>query len=495
MKIPPSVRTKHIYIPGMTRHGKSTLMTHLALHDIKQGYGVCVMDGKGDFIPKFLHYIPENRKDDAIYLDVKTPVPLDFMGYTDDFEKQPLIGELKHLLTGDASIEHAPIMDAVLTDLLYTLFDYNDNPDTPDQCRATFLDIFYFLTDPERREIVLSRVRDKDLLRIWQHNFPNARTVASITSRLTNFVRHPTLRKIFGAKTPKLNIEEVMNTQKILLVNLGPVGEIEHLYGTLLLAKIRQAAMRRAPYPHKTYPRFYLYADEFQEFQTSDFPKMLSQAGGLGLCLTLAHQYVDQLKPDILHAIKGNVSTYICFRLGEESMNAIKSVFPKVSHDRREKYRKEIQAKIDRLLTEKEILVNRLPPQRDKGGWLMDEPDTWEVKEFNTKITALQDELENLPSPADNVPDTSTLPFLDVGEALYRAADGTAYRLHTPEPLSPPPVSYAEYIKFRTIHRYSCRSAPECLNEDYGNPGSKSDDIGAGPEPDIPPHERKKKRP
>jgi hypothetical protein len=41
------VRNQHIYVPGKTRHGKSTLLHEMALQDIEIGAGVCVIDPKG----------------------------------------------------------------------------------------------------------------------------------------------------------------------------------------------------------------------------------------------------------------------------------------------------------------------------------------------------------------------------------------------------------------------------------------------------------------
>ncbi len=327
--IPDNVRATHVYMPGKTQHGKSTLMFWMLLQDITRGNGACLMDGKGDFAPEFLNWIPENRKDDAIYLDIDTPVPLDFMGYHGEREKEVVIAELRYILTRSVETQYAPLMNANITDLLYTLFNYNENSKTPPHCRATFLDIFNFLDDPERRDVILNRVTDEALQRRWRDNFPNPVERSRITTRMTSFVRSETLSKIFGTKQPRLNLAEIMDKRKILIVNLGPIDDIKKTYGTLLLSKIRQAAMRRAAIPKSQRVPFYLYCDEFQEFQTSDFDKLLSLAGGLGLCLTLAHQYTDQLESNVLSAILGNVSTFICFRLGQPSANCLRGEIPK----------------------------------------------------------------------------------------------------------------------------------------------------------------------
>jgi hypothetical protein len=41
------------------------------------------------------------------------------------------------------------------------------------------------------------------------------------------FVRSETLKKIFGARTPRLNIEQEMNNKSVILVKLAPMDEIQ----------------------------------------------------------------------------------------------------------------------------------------------------------------------------------------------------------------------------------------------------------------------------
>ncbi len=443
MIIPDDDRPKHIYVPGKTRHGKTTLLFWMALQDIARGKGVCVMDAKGDLVWKLLHYIPPRRAKDVIYLDIETPVPLDFMSYHGEREKESVIGEIKYTLMKTVEPQHAPVMTANLTDVLYTLFNYNENPGTPPECRATFLDLYEFLENQERRTVILSRVKDGGLQHRWRDSFPNPVERSRITTRMTPFLRSRTLRRIFGAKQPKLNIAQIMNEKKVLLVNLGPIDDIQRTYGTLLLSKIRQAAYRRARPGSQRIP-FHFYADEFQEFQTSDFDQMLSMAGGLGLYLTLAHQFMGQLEPRILASIRGNVSTYILFRMGH---------------------------------TDAQSIAGEIPPMKSELVWKRS-PRTGYMDWFERPISF----------------DGAELTRLGVGCAVYRAADGSAKLVHTIPPPKPMAEDYAESIRKRTIEQYACDTPTPCsTTESDGNVASKSDDIGAGKAPHVSPHGGKKK--
>jgi TraM recognition site of TraD and TraG len=446
MRIRTRDRFKHVYIPGKTQYGKSTLMFWMVLQDIALGRGVCVMDGKGDFAPKLLEWIPRNRVEDTIYLDINTPVPLDFMDWHGERQKEKLMGELKYLLIKTVEPQHAPLMTANLTDLIYTLLNANENPDIPPHRRATFLDLYSFLEDTDRQTELLRYVTDPRLHQRWKNNFPNLVDRSRITSRMTPFIRSESLRKIFGAPNPKLNIHDILRQKKVLLVNLGPVDDIQRIYGTLVLSKIREAALGQSVLRKSQQRPFFLYCDEFQEFQTSDFPKMLSLAGGLGLSLTLAHQYTDQLEPDILNAITGNVSTFICFRLGTKSANCLRGEIPSMTTQR----------------------IRR--------------------RSYITNLMEWVDESVPL--------DPAILISLPVGTALYRAADGSAQFIQTPAPPKSTRVSYAETIRKRTLEKYACDTPAERFRETAdGKPNQpdKSENILPGPEPRIPPHHGKKK--
>ncbi|MEQ1842984.1 MAG: type IV secretory system conjugative DNA transfer family protein, partial [Verrucomicrobiales bacterium] len=87
------------------------------------------------------------------------------------------------------------------------------------------------------------------------------------------------------------------------------------------------AAMSRADVPEKERSDFFLYVDEFQSFVSDSFATILSEARKYRLCLTLSHQYVDQLKPEIAAAIIGNVGSLVSFRVGHRDAKALEQAF------------------------------------------------------------------------------------------------------------------------------------------------------------------------
>jgi hypothetical protein len=308
--IPYELRDQHVFIPGKTRHGKTTLMHRMIVQDIENGAGATVLDPKGNLVKSLLNFIPPDRKDDCFYLDLKNPVPLDTMSFRDDDEKEQLVGELKYIVTkGDETLKRA---DAILTRFFYMLLTVP---------KTTFLDTHKFFANRTRQEEILTALKpiDPERWAYWKQNFPSPEKYDPILTRMAKFVEHPSLQKIFGLSDNPLSIPWIMDNRKILLVNLGGSGESKDIYGSLLVAKFLQATLRRGGIDdHKVIPH-HLYVDEFERFQTSAFDEIFSVAGGLGLRLVVGNQFIGQLEERIRRSLFGNAGTFIVFKIGEDT--------------------------------------------------------------------------------------------------------------------------------------------------------------------------------
>ena len=54
-------RRRHMYVIGKTGTGKSTLLANMAINDLKNDEGLCVIDPHGDLVDIILNYIPSHR--------------------------------------------------------------------------------------------------------------------------------------------------------------------------------------------------------------------------------------------------------------------------------------------------------------------------------------------------------------------------------------------------------------------------------------------------
>src|SRR4030067_785743 len=67
------------------------------------------------------------------------------------------------------------------------------------------------------------------------------------------------------------------------------------LLGAMFITNLQLASMNRVDMPLSQRREFFLYVDEFQNFATASFIKILSEARKFGLGVVLANQYIDQI--------------------------------------------------------------------------------------------------------------------------------------------------------------------------------------------------------
>ena len=313
--IPDALRSRHVYIAGATQHGKSTFIERMALTDIENGHGICILDPKGDLIKSIVHKIPERRSGDTILLEASNPVPIDFMGWETEQERQTLAADIFQTFLQFSTMTAGDQWLSVLRAVIYTLLDAK---------HCSFLDINTILVNEHQRREILARVTNPDILDYWALEFPQLKKDAPqpIVTRMKQFTFTPPLKALLGTADARLNIFDCMETRKVILVDLTGVGKSNgNLIGQLLVSKIQQAAFRRESQPRSQRVPFFLYADEFQNFQTSAFDTILSEAGSYKLCLTLANQGLYQLEPKIKDAIFTNVTGgWIVFHIDEKDV-------------------------------------------------------------------------------------------------------------------------------------------------------------------------------
>jgi hypothetical protein len=163
--------------------------------------------------------------------------------------------------------------------------------------------------------------------RFWKDEFENcpprlrADACAPIQNKLGALLSDPTLRRILVAPDIDLHFRQIMDEGKVLLVNVskGRLGEDSALLlGGLIVSTLGLAAFSRAEAASSGRRPFFLYLDEFHSFTTLMLANMMSELRKYRVGLVLAHQYMQQLDPDIRHAVLGNAGTLISFRVGPE---------------------------------------------------------------------------------------------------------------------------------------------------------------------------------
>lgn len=322
-------RQTHMYILGRTGSGKTTLMYSMAKRDIEEGRGTGFIDPHGDVSEDLLAAIPEERKDDLIYVnpwDIKFPVGINVMELSDGLDGDELELEKEVVCEGVVSLfkkvfskdenANAHRIEHILRNTIYTAFYVPDR---------TLFTINKLLTNATFRKKVLARVDDEDLKDFWKGEFGKAgdyqvvKMTQGVTAKVGRFLRSPTARRMLEQSKSTINFDEVLDG-KILICNLsqGKLGEdTTKLIGTTILTKIQQAALKRSRVEQSSRKPFYLYIDEFQNFATLSFIKIVSEGRKYGLHLIMAEQSTSQVHDQtIINQILANVTTVVVFRSG-----------------------------------------------------------------------------------------------------------------------------------------------------------------------------------
>jgi len=328
-------RRAHTYAIGKTGTGKSTLLESMIREDVKNGEGFALVDPHVDLVTRVLANIPDKRKADVIYLDLADQSrPFGFNPLAPVApDKRPLAAsgvlEVFKKLWADS---WGPRLEHILRNALLALLD---------QPEATLADVPRLLTDPTFRKAAALKITNRQVYDFWFKEFEKypayfrAEAIAPIQNKVGAFLANPLLNRILTQPKSSFDLRDVMDSGKILLVNLakGKIGEdTAALLGALLVSQLGLTALSRANVPEEERRDFYVYLDEFPSYTTQSLVTMLSELRKYRLNLILAHQFLSQLDLPVRDAILGNVGTLIAFRLGlADAELLVNEFYPEIS--------------------------------------------------------------------------------------------------------------------------------------------------------------------
>ena len=327
-------RRQHMYVIGKTGTGKTQFLKNMAMQDIENGEGLAVIDPHGEFVEEILESVPRHRLKDVVYFnpaDMDWPVSFNIMDVKDPRYKHLIASGLIGIFTKIWANVWSARMEYILANSILALLD------TPG---TTLLGIPRMLVDRDYRQKIINNLKDPVVKSFWINEYEEWESryrneaIAPVQNKVGQFLNVSFVRNIVGQAKNTIDIEEIMDSGKILLVNVskGRIGEDNSaILGAMLITKIQLSAMERVRIDEENRRDFYLYVDEFQNFATDSFSNILSEARKYRLNLIMAHQYIGQLVTDTSTAVRdavfGNVGTMVSFRVGAEDAEFLEKEF------------------------------------------------------------------------------------------------------------------------------------------------------------------------
>ncbi len=364
-------RRRHMYLIGKTGMGKSTILENMIVDDIRSGHGVAVVDPHGDLAEKIIEYIPDNRIDDVIYFnpsDIDYPIAFNVVEQVEPHLRHLVASGLLGVFKKLWSDSWGPRLEYILRNAILAILDFPG---------STLLGVVRMLSDKNYRKRIVANIKDPVVKSFWEKEFAGyadkfaSEAVSPIQNKVGQFLSSSLMRNIIGQVKSVINLREIMDGNKILIMNLskGRIGEDNSaLLGAMMITKIQLAAMSRVDIPEKERKDFYLYIDEFQNFSTDSFANILSEARKYRLNLILAHQYIEQLSEKVKPAVFGNVGTMVVFRVGatdaEELVKEFTPIFTEEDLVNLPRYEMYLKLMIDGIASSPFSAIG-LPPLRD----------------------------------------------------------------------------------------------------------------------------------
>jgi len=322
IRLKPDQRKAHMHVIGSSDSGKSKFMEWMMRGDLKNRQGFCLIDPHGVLYEDMVRYCAHHVFNREIVL-LNLSEPNGVIGFN-PFQKAPsrdISVQVDRRIAATMrawnvrTTDQTPTLERTLR-LIYTIM-IEEN---------LGLGELKHLINYEAREIrayLVERMQNELIQKEWQELLGLKRKewqdeVLSAKNRLFRLLTSQTLGRFMGLPERGLNLEEIIDEGKILLVNLASSDSLSdenaRVFGALLVNEFFETVKRRKKDHFGQDPKpYYLYIDEFQKFVSLDIGDMLDQVRKRGLYMILAHQRFGQLDEDITDAILANCRIKVVF--------------------------------------------------------------------------------------------------------------------------------------------------------------------------------------
>lgn len=338
VRLSDEARRLSSYCIGGMGMGKTTLLLNLIVGDIARGDGLCVLDPHGDLTQDILARIPPHREQDVIVWDLADtayPFGLNLFECADITDAKLVDQVSSQAISTFYKLFYdswGPRMEQILRAATLTLIA---NQDLPKAQRPTLAELPALLLDEAYRAFLVARLTNQRVRSYWEQRYNTLRKdrrdeyIEPVLNKVNRFLHNDTTYYIVAQAESSLNLQQIMDEGKILLVNLskGELGEdTSSLLGSVLVGKLLTAALARSALPVEQRRLFHLVVDEYQNFATQTFLTLQTEARKFGMDTIVAHQTRALLDAQSQGATTA-VGNLICFRVAGEDAKELATLF------------------------------------------------------------------------------------------------------------------------------------------------------------------------
>ena len=328
--IPEKLRSRHVHVIGRPLMGKTTLLMHMIINDIKNGHGVAVIDPHGDLVEGLLHLMPQEAIDRVVYFNPGNPdwIPLwnpmqPIKGLDKCWITDELIGVLKNVFIGWGDrMEH--IFRQCILGLLHL----------PGSSLRDVYDILSHSDESKKiRQLVLETVQNDICRAFWRDDFERYRLdeLGLVKNKLSKLLLSDTATSLMLSQPEnKFDFRHMMDNGMIFIADLSsnPITEIKQIIGGFILTLMYMAALSRSDIPPKERRPFTLYLDEAHQFVTNKLESFIAETRRFNVSLVLAHQNLKQFDTEQVNTL-GSVGTTIVFNVDIKDADHLSKDFRK----------------------------------------------------------------------------------------------------------------------------------------------------------------------
>jgi len=314
IRLKPDDRCIHMHVLGSSGSGKSRFLEWMIRGDLKNRQGFCLVDPHGELYDSVVAYAARYALDrDIVLLNLSEPDTVVGFNPFRQSKDMDVSVQVDRRITatmhawGVENADETPTLARTLR-LIYTIMMEQGIglPQAEHLLNFSARDVRSFLID--RLQSPLIRREWNELHDLKPKDFRDE--ILSAKNRLFKLLTSSALKRFMGLTGFSIDLREVMDQGKVLLVNLRQSKNLSHeaarTFGALLVNEFFESAIQRRTSPGRSPKPYYLYLDEFQNFVSLDIVRMLAEVRKFGLFLVLAHQYFEQLDEDIVAGALNN---------------------------------------------------------------------------------------------------------------------------------------------------------------------------------------------